>query len=398
MWQSGGGFQGGWAMIQTREDYEDFELSLLAPYGQSSRASRGRVYPEREAPYRTAFARDRDRVLHTTAFRRLEYKTQVFVNSEGDHYRTRLTHTLEVAQIGRSLARALRVNEDLVEAVALSHDLGHTPFGHAGEQVLDDLMAGYGGFEHNRQSLRIVEKLEKRYPDFHGLNLTWEVREGIVKHKTDYDRGEAEGYDPALMPTVESQIVNLADEIAYNSHDLDDGLRAEVLRPSMLKEVQLWVEGLASIGYAPGDLLPDLMRYRIVRLLINLEIEDLIRETDRRLTANEIDTVDKVRRLGYPVVDFSPAMKAKNAELKAALMEKFYLNYRLIRRTAKARRIITRLFEAYEIEPKQLPPEVQGLLDKVELHQVICDYIAGMTDRYAAQEYGKLFDAKEWAG
>jgi dGTPase len=270
-------------MIQSREAYEEFELTLLAPYAQTSRASRGRVYPEREAPYRTAFARDRDRVLHTTAFRRLEYKTQVFVNSEGDHYRTRLTHTLEVAQIGRSLARALRVNEDLVEAISLAHDLGHTPFGHAGEQVLNELMADHGGFEHNRQSLRIVEKLEKRYPDFPGLNLTWEAREGIVKHQTDYDRSEAEGYDPSLLPTVEAQIVNLADEIAYNSHDLDDGLRAEVLRPSTLKGITLWEECLAQIGYTPSDRLPDLMRYHVVRLLINLEIEDLIRETDRQL-------------------------------------------------------------------------------------------------------------------
>jgi dGTPase len=385
-------------MIQTRETYEDFELRLLAPYAQTSRASRGRVYPERPAPYRSAFARDRDRILHTTAFRRLEYKTQVFVNSEGDHYRTRLTHSLEVAQIGRSIARALRLNEDLVEAISLSHDLGHTPFGHAGEQVLNDLMADYGGFEHNRQSLRIVEKLEKRYPDFPGLNLTWEVREGIVKHKTDYDRGEAEGYEPAVLPTAETQIVNLADEIAYNSHDLDDGLRAQVLRPSMLEDVRLWEEILDAVGYTPSDVLPDMMRYRIVRFLINLEIEDLIRETDHQLTAGGIDSVEKVRTLGYPVVDFSPQMKAKNRELKAALMDKFYLNYRMIRRTAKARRIITRLFEAYEGEPKQLPQDVQELLGERELHRVICDYIAGMTDRFAAQEYGKLFDVKEWAG
>jgi dGTPase len=391
-------FTGRAPMIQSREAYEEFELALLAPYAQTSRASRGREYPEREAPYRTAFARDRDRVLHTTAFRRLEYKTQVFVNSEGDHYRTRLTHTLEVAQIGRSLARALRVNEDLVEAIALAHDLGHTPFGHAGEQVLSDLMADYGGFEHNRQSLRIVEKLERRYPDFPGLNLTWEVREGIVKHQTDYDRSEAEGYDPTLLPTVETQIVNLADEIAYNSHDLDDGLRAEVLRPSMLKGIRLWEEGLARIGYTLSDRLQDMMRYHIVRLLINLEIEDLIRETDRQLTAGGVDSVTKVRNLARSVVDFSPEMKAKNAELKGALMQKFYLNYRLIRRTAKARRILTRLFEAYESEPKQLPPEIHDLLEDRELHRVICDYIAGMTDRFAAQEYGKLFDAKEWAG
>jgi dGTPase len=384
-------------MIQSREMFEAVELTQLAPYAQASRLSRGREYPEEEAPYRSVFARDRDRVIHTTAFRRLEYKTQVFVNSEGDHYRTRLTHTLEVAQIGRSIARALRANEDLVEAVALAHDLGHTPFGHAGEETLHDLMADHGGFDHNRQSLRIVEKLERRYPDFPGLNLTWEVREGIMKHKTDYDQGAAEGYDSHLMATLEGQIVNAADETAYNTHDLDDGLRAGILRPSILKGIALWEEALDRVGYVPSDYLPDLVRYRIVRYLIGREVEDLVHETDRQLGAVGIDSVDKVRKLGRNVVDFSAEMKGGNRQLKDCLLHNFYLDYRLMRKTAKARHIIMRMFEAYCQEPRQLPDTTQALLEGRDLYRVVCDYIAGMTDRYAAQEYSKLFDALEWA-
>jgi len=227
-------------MILWREEREAWEAASLAPYAMCSRDSRGREYPEEEHPYRTAFQRDRDRILHTTAFRRLEYKTQVFVVYEGDYYRTRLTHTLEVAQIGRTIARALGANEDLVEAISLAHDLGHTPFGHAGEETLHELMAGHGGFDHNQQSLRIVEVLEQRYPDFPGLNLTWEVREGILKHESEYDRGKATRYEPELRATLEGQIVSAADELAYNAHDMDDGLRAGILDPHAVAELPLW--------------------------------------------------------------------------------------------------------------------------------------------------------------
>lgn len=383
-------------MLVTRERFEQAEPERLAPYAMFSRQSRGRRYPEEEAPYRAIFARDRDRIIHTTAFRRLEYKTQVFVNSEGDHYRTRLTHTLEVAQIGRSIARALGANEDLVEAIALAHDLGHTPFGHAGEQVLHELMAGHGGFDHNRQGLRIVDELERRYPHFLGLNLTWEVREGIIKHETDYDRCVADDFEPELRGTLEAQIVNVADEIAYNSHDLDDGLRAGILSPAALKGIDLWDEATDYVGWRADGPLTDLARYGIVRYLIRREVEDVIQETDLRLTAGGIDSVDKVRRLGSDVVQFSSEMKEKNRHLKSCLLNDFYLDYRLVRRTMKAQHILRRLFESYCKEPKQLPIDVQMAVEARGLHRAVCDYIAGMTDRYAAQEYNKLFDVTEW--
>lgn len=380
----------------TRERFEAAESERLAPYAMSSRQSKGRRYPEEEAPYRSMFARDRDRIIHTTAFRRLEYKTQVFVNSEGDHYRTRLTHTLEVAQIGRSIARALGANEDLVEAIALAHDLGHTPFGHAGEVVLHEMMDGYGGFDHNRQGLRIVDELERRYPHFLGLNLTWEVREGIIKHETDYDRCVANGFEPELKGTVEAQIVNVADEIAYNSHDLDDGLRAGILSPATLEGIDLWDEATDYVGWRADEPLTDLARYGIVRYLIRREVEDVIEETDLRLTAGEIDSVSKVRMAGDLVVQFSAEMKTKNRALKACLLHGFYLDYRLVRRAMKAQQVLRRLFESYCKEPKQLPTEVQMAVETRGLRRAICDYIAGMTDRYAAQEYQKLFDVAEW--
>lgn len=383
-------------MVESRVEFEAVELERLASYAMPSCRSKGRKYLEQEPPYRSVFARDRDRVIHTTAFRRLEYKTQVFVNSEGDHYRTRLTHTLEVAQIGRSIARALRANEDLVEAIALAHDLGHTPFGHAGEQVLNEIMADHGGFDHNRQSLRIVEELEKRYPNFPGLNLTWEVREGIIKHQTDYDQSCAAGFDPELQGTLESQIVNVADEIAYNTHDLDDGLRAGLLTPLTLKDVVLWQELIDHVNYRPGDAFEDLIRYGIVRHLVGLEVEDVITHTARQLEEGRIDSLEKVRHFGRNLVEFSPQMTEKNRQLKECLLNNFYLDYRLIRRTTKARHILERLFEAYSQEPRQLPGPVQSLLKTRSLQRVICDYIAGMTDRFAAQEYSKLFESSDW--
>ena len=383
-------------MLQTRQMFETAEVGRLAPYAMLSRLSKGRAYPAEEAPYRSLFARDRDRIIHTTAFRRLEYKTQVFVNSEGDHYRTRLTHTLEVAQIGRSIARILRANEDLVEAIALAHDLGHTPFGHAGEQILHEIMADHGGFDHNWQGLRIVEDLETRYPNFPGLNLTWEVREGIIKHETDYDQSIVEGFDAHLRGTIEAQIVNVADEIAYNSHDLDDGLRAEILHPSVLGGISLWEEAIDYVGYKPGETLLDLLHYGIIRYLIRREIEDVVQETDRQLEIGRIDSVDEVRSLEHNVVRFSKEMTAKNRELKDCLLNSFYLDYRLIRRAMKAKQVIKRMFDTYCQEPRQLPSNTQCVLGHRDLYRVVCDYIAGMTDRYAAQEYSKLFDVVEW--
>jgi dGTPase len=381
-------------MFMTRQELEQIEEQSLAPYGCKSSQSAGRVYPEEEHPYRTAFQRDRDRILHTTAFRRLEYKTQVFVNSEGDHYRTRLTHTLEVAQIGRTVARTLGANEDLIEAICLAHDLGHSPFGHAGEETLNDLMDGKGGFDHNKQSLRIVESLERRYPDHPGLNLTWEVREGIVKHETEYDISSAEGYDPELRGNLEAQIANAADEIAYNAHDLDDGLRAGMLDPKIVSELEWWQVGRESIGW-DGTGFDDLIRYRMIRRFLGLIITDLIEQTHRNLEEAETDSVEAVQRLPYSVVGYSNQVQERTRELKDFLYNQLYRHYRVMRMQTKAERIIRELFAAYIAEPRQLPENTQARLDEASLHRVVCDYIAGMTDRFALTEYAKLFDPYE---
>ena len=378
-----------------REDREAWEAGHLAPYAMCSHDSRGREWPEEEHPYRTAFQRDRDRVLHTTAFRRLEYKTQVFVVYEGDYYRTRLTHTLEVAQIGRTIARALRANEDLTEAVCLAHDLGHTPFGHAGEETLRKLMAEHGGFDHNEQSLRIVEVLEQRYPDFPGLNLTWEAREGILKHESEYDRGHATRYEPQLRPTLEGQIVNAADELAYNAHDLDDGLRAAILDPLAVAELPLWQEVLRRSGLRADRALGDMARHRAIRTLIGLQVTELLEETARRLQAVNARSVEEVRNLPEMVVGFSAEMEKYNRALKDFLYQNLYRHYRVMRMGAKASRFIQELFATYIAEPVQLPTEVQARIAEEDPYRVVCDYIAGMTDRYALDEYRKLFEPYE---
>jgi len=379
----------------SRQEAEQLEAQRLAPYAQRSGTSRGRAYPEAEHAYRTAFQRDRDRVLHTTAFRRLEYKTQVFVNHEGDHYRTRLTHTLEVAQIARTVARALRVNEDLVEAIAMAHDLGHTPFGHAGEAALSEMMAGKGGFNHNTHGLRIVEKLEKRYPDFPGLNLTWEVREGIIKHATDYDLPEAVLYEPERRATLEGQIINLADEIAYNAHDLDDGLRSGLIQARQLRGLELWDAALAALDVRGADEINSLDRSRIIRYLIDLEVTDLITATEARLHEVRPASVEGVRDQPRDMVCFSTAMSQRNRELKGLLMTDLYRHWRVVRMAQKARRMLTRLFRAYAEAPQQLPSWVQALIDGERVERVVCDYVAGMTDRFALQEYRKMFDPME---
>lgn len=384
-------------MVMWRDDSERREAQHLAPYAMRSRDSRGREWPEEEHPYRTAYQRDRDRVLHTTAFRRLEYKTQVFVVYEGDYYRTRLTHTLEVAQIGRTIARALRANEELTEAISLAHDLGHTPFGHAGEETLRELMADHGGFDHNEQSLRIVELLEQRYPDFPGLNLTWEVREGILKHESEYDRGDASRYEPQLRPTLEGQIVNVADELAYNAHDLDDGLRAGILEPLAVAELPLWQEVLRSSGLRPDRTLSDMARHRAIRTLIGLEVTELLEETARRLQAANARSAEDVRNLPQMAVGFSAEMEEHNRALKDFLYQSLYRHYRVMRMATKASRFIQELFETYTAQPVQLPSEVQARISEGDLYRVVCDYIAGMTDRYALDEYRKLFEPYERA-
>jgi dGTPase len=378
-------------------DFEAREAAALAPYAARSRDSLGRRHPEPEHPFRMAFQRDRDRIIHSTAFRRLEYKTQVFVNHEGDYYRTRLTHTMEAAQITRTLARVLRLNEDLAEAIALAHDLGHTPFGHAGERTLDRLMAPHGGFEHNAQSLRIVDLLEERYPTFRGLNLSWEVREGIVKHSSRYDRPQVREFDPDLAPCLEAQIVDFADEIAYNAHDVDDGLKSGMLDPDELATVGLWANAMAEVVREAPDAPPRVLRYQAVRHLIDRLVSDLVTALLARLRARSIETLADVRRVKPRLVDFSPELAEQNAELKAFLYDRLYTHHRVARMTQKADRIMSALFEVYMAEPKQLPPHVTRRVreEGEPMPRVIADYVAGMTDRFALEEYKKLFDPYE---
>ncbi len=381
-------------MLHTRAVLEKTEDQVLAPYGFRSMDSRGREYPEDEPLYRTRFQRDRDRILHTTAFRRLEYKTQVFVNYEGDYYRTRLTHTLEVAQIGRTMARALGANEDLVEAICLAHDLGHPPFGHAGEALLNRLMHAHGGFDHNRHSLRIVEEMERRYPEFRGLNLTWEVREGMVKHETEYDVADANRFDPDKRGTLEAQLANPADELAYTAHDLDDGLRSGLIYPGALDGLPLWEEIKASIGWDGADF-NRMWRHRVVRRLLGIMVRDLITETARHLREAEARSPDDVRAYADKVVALSDDMQVKTRELKHFLYDRLYCHPRVVRMQIKAERILTALFDAYVAEPRQLPLDEQARLDELSLHRVVCHYVAGMTDRYALQEYAKMFNPFE---
>lgn len=378
-------------MYFKREQLEKNEDHNLAPYGLKSKDSKGRFYPEDEPEYRTAFQRDRDRILHTTAFRRLEYKTQVFIIHEGDYYRTRLTHTLEVAQIARTIARTLGANEDLEEAICLAHDLGHSPFGHSGEVALARLMKDYGGFDHNKQSLRIVTDLEERYPDFPGLNLTWEVREGIVKHESEYDIADASDYNPDLRGHLEAQIANAADELAYTAHDLDDGLRSGMITPQMLGGITLWEILVKSVGWRGGKL-DDLARHRLIRRLIGLEVTDLVTETDRCLRENNVRSVEELQTLPFNVIGFSEDMHRRNRQLKDFLYANMYRHHRVVRMAVKAERIITALFHAYQSEPEMLPQHVQNFIESRGLERTICDYIAGMTDRFALQEHNKLFD------
>lgn len=379
-------------MIFKREKLEEIEEATLAPYGLRSANSRGREYPESESATRTAFERDRDRIIHTTAFRRLEYKTQVFVYYEGDHYRTRLTHTLEVAQLGRSLARGLGGNQELTEAICLAHDLGHPPFGHAGEYALNDLMQAHGGFNHNTQSYRIVTELEERYPDFKGLNLTYETREGMIKHETDYDKSDAKHYEPGKRASLEAQIANLADEIAYDAHDLDDGIRADLFSLAELDDLAIWQQLKEAVGWKNGRPFAPIIRHEIVRELIGLSVLDVMEETNRQLKTHQIDSPEKIQTCPDNVVGYSREFGAKITELKKFLLDRMYRHYRLLRMQAKAERFVFELWEAYMKEPGMLPTSTQKRLDFEPQHRVVTDYIAGMTDRYALDEWQKLFD------
>jgi len=381
-------------MLVDRNALCRIEESVLAPYAVRSSASRGRVHAEDEHPVRTAFQRDRDRIIHSTAFRRLEYKTQVFVNYEGDYYRTRLTHTIETAQIARTMARTLGLNTDLVEAVALAHDLGHTPFGHAGERVLNRLMTAHGGFEHNEQSLRVVDVLETRYPGHSGLNLTWEVREGIVKHSPPYDKPLAGAFEQGRAPALEAQIVDLADEIAYLAHDVDDGVRSGLLTLHDLAGIELWDRADAAAETVPTD--DRLRRHHGVRALIDVLAMDLIRCTAERISQRSITTPEAVRRRSEPLVAFSAKIEESRLALKSFLYERLYNHHRVVRMTRKAQQLLERLFTAYAHEPTLLPPHIlkRSRYRADPLERAVADYIAGMTDRFAIQEYERLFDPR----
>lgn len=381
--------------MRTRERLEQIESLSLEPYAAKSAGSRGRAYPEVEAPYRTAFQRDRERVLHTTAFRRLQGKTQVFVVTEGDYYRTRITHTFEVAQIGRTIARTLGANEDLVEGICLAHDLGHPPFGHSGEAKLAGLMQYHGGFDHNQHSYRIVTELENRYPDFPGLNLTYEFREGLVKHETEYDVQMPAEYEPDLRGSLEAQIASYADELAYNTHDLDDGLRAGLLDIRDVALVPWWQRACEAAGVARDAVLSELVRHRVIRRLINEMVTDLLRETSRRIAQSEVHSIGDVRRHPDVLVAFPDETRRMNRELKAFLYEFLYKHHRVLRMHTKSDRVIEDLYHAYNREPRILPEGPRAWLDKLPRERVVCNYIAGMTDRFALDDHARLFDPRE---
>ncbi|HET7747307.1 MAG TPA: deoxyguanosinetriphosphate triphosphohydrolase [Vicinamibacteria bacterium] len=374
-----------------RRAQEEREKTQLAPYGMRSAHSRGRRFQEPEDPFRTSYQRDRDRVIHSSSFRRLEYKTQVFVNHEGDNYRTRLTHSLEAAQIGRSVARGLGLNEELTECLVLGHDLGHTPFGHSGERVMDELMKDHGGFEHNQQTLRILEVLERRYMEFPGLNLTWEVREGMIKHRPDSDAAAPEEYAPGEAPTLEAQLVDFVDEIAYNNHDVDDGLQSGMFTVDRIRSVALFREAHDE-AMAAGLDEERLLRHQVVRRIIRRCTHDLMETTLANLRAQDARSVQDVRRAGRRLVSYSSGMAVCVRELKDFLFKHMYRHYRVVRMGDKAGRIIRDLFHSYVQEPLQLPPHYQEAIPRDGLHRVVCDYIAGMTDRFALDEHRKLFD------
>jgi dGTPase len=367
------------------------EDDLLAGHAMRSSRSRGRVHPEAEPRFRTCFQRDRDRIVHSTAFRRLEYKTQVFVNHEGDHYRTRLTHTLEVAQISRSIARVLRLNEDLVEAIALSHDLGHSPFGHAGEDALNELLRECGGFNHNRQSLRVVDYLEKRYPEFDGLNLSWEIRESIAKHGDHTSKPLPAEFEPKWQPNLEAQLADVADSLAYDNHDIDDGLRSRFISLDDLRGVRLWNDAERSVVETHPPMEAKTLVARTVSHLIDRQVTDLIETTHRRLSENGIDSIEAVRGHASKLVGFSPEMAALKKEMEEFLSRNLYQHYRTLKMAEKAKRFIRHIFEEYVRNPRQLPPAFQERIDSDGKERVICDYIAGMTDRFCQDEYKRLF-------
>ncbi|HLG19461.1 MAG TPA: deoxyguanosinetriphosphate triphosphohydrolase [Bdellovibrionota bacterium] len=376
-----------------REQLEQLEKERLAPVASLAISSRGRRYKEEKPRFRTDFQRDRDRIIHSAAFRRMEYKTQVFVNHEGDHYRTRLTHSLEVAQIARTVARNLELNEDLTEALVLSHDIGHTPFGHSGERAMTALMKEYGGFEHNQQSLRVVDYLERRYPTFKGLNLTFEVREGIVKHSSHWTPDKVPSdLEPALQPGLEAQLIDYVDEIAYNNHDVDDGLSSQMIEPEALEQAMLWKSAFEKTKAKHPKLTLFHLKHMTISAMITILVEDLITQTDQNIRKAGLESLADVHRADKSLAGFSKEISKQNQQLKKFLWDHLYTHYRVVRMEEKARRMLTDLFHAYRSRPEQLPREFVDRMQEEPVERIICDYIAGMTDRFALDEHQKLFD------
>lgn len=378
-----------------REEIEQLEEKQLSPCAAKSAHTRGFRYPQEKPEFRTVYQRDRDRIVHSAAFRRLEYKTQVFVNHEGDYYRTRLTHTIEVVQIARSIARPLKLNEDLTESISLAHDMGHTPFGHSGEEMLNTLMEDFGGFEHNVQGLRVVDELERRYADFNGLNLSYETREGIIKHRSEYDippsRVHSDEFSDSESPTLETQIVSIADEIAYNSHDLDDGLKSGILTLERLNTVGMWKDIYRNLSSSIKTTDKEIIKRKTIRYLIGIQIKDVIENSSRIIADKKLASPDDVRKNSI-LISFGDEMAEKNRVLKDFLYQYLYRDYRVVKMADKAKRFIEDLFQVYTKNPAQLPPDHFARTKKDGVERVVCDYIAGMTDRFAQDEYNRLFE------
>ena len=379
-------------MPRYRQELEENERRTLAAFAQFSGDSRGRQFQEAPPLWRTQYQRDRDRVIHSRAFRRLEYKTQVFLNGTGDHLRTRLTHTIEVAAISRNLASALRLNTDLAETVALAHDLGHAPFGHKGEMVLNRLLRGHGGFEHNQHSLRLVEELEQKYPDFPGLNLSWEVLEGLAKHRTAFDRPGGKKNFIAKHPSLEAQIANLADEITYYSHDLDDGLDSGLLSEKELcRHVRIWAHAARLVKGEHGDLPDECRRYFVIRTIIDRQIADVIATSERRIAAAQVRSADDVRRFARPLIQYSPERREQNRELRRYLYRNLYYNPVVNEPHLRARQLLKDLFHYFVRHPKEIGEQARRRVRRDGVPRAVCDYIAGMTDRFAIAEHQKIF-------
>ncbi|HUD47757.1 MAG TPA: deoxyguanosinetriphosphate triphosphohydrolase [Candidatus Baltobacteraceae bacterium] len=380
----------------SKEELEQRERQTLASYAQFSADTRGRLFPEAPPSWRTEFQRDRDRVIHTRAFRRLEYKTQVFLNGTGDHLRTRLTHTIEVAAMARGLARALRLNEDLAETIALAHDLGHSPFGHMGERVLNRLMREHGGFEHNRQSLRIVEELEQKYPGFRGLNLSWEVREGLIKHQTSYDQPGLRKEFSAKSPSLEAQIANVADELIYTSHDLDDGLDASLLSEAELeRKTRVFAQAARTVRKEHGELPAETRRYFIIRCIIDIQVRDVVETSEAAILASGVKTADDVRRQPRSLIRHSPARRTLNTELRRYLFRNLYSNPAVAEPNRRAGRMLEDLFDYFLAHSGEIGESSRKRASKAGWHRAICDYISGMTDRYTIREHQRLFGQGE---